>query len=96
MIILASHSTCGAFDNTCITFTPIYHATYTYSGHVLAEHPLESIGRMLFPVSADHGLANHLIVGITDGGTTSLDLQHQSLHSNSGPALSLVKLNNLY
>ncbi len=43
----------------------------------LDEHPLEAIGKMLCPVSADHGLANRLIVGSNDGGTTSFDLQHQ-------------------
>ena len=42
----------------------------------LDEHPLEAIGKMLCPVSADHSLANRLIVGSNDGGTTSFDLQH--------------------
>lgn len=59
-------------------FRASHQSTYTYSGRAIAEHPLEAIGKILFPISADHVLTNQLIVGSTDGGTTSLDLQHQS------------------
>ena len=34
----------------------------------LDEHPLEAIGKMLCPVSADHGLANRLIVASPNDG----------------------------
>ena len=55
----------------------------TYSGHVLAEHPLESIGKSCFQYQLimvlqmfdfkGHGLANRLIDGSNDGGMTSFD-----------------------
>jgi hypothetical protein len=83
LIMLALHS----INLWC--FRASHQSTYTYSRRAIAEHPLEAIGKMLFPVSADHGLANHLIVVSTDVWTTLLDLQHQSLHRQQSRTCSI-------